>query len=143
MVIANCYTLIVRRKQDTHTDTVRLHETNLPCNLQRQHGQSPFSNRAHGAGSENQTDRLTSLAHSARGQTCFLFTSDWILLHRLQKCFTSSGLGYILASPVITQRCITRRFLFHLRSPAFCSSEVCFVSNMDQLQRREIDRIMA
>lgn len=26
--------------------------------------------------SENQTDALTSPAHSARGQTCFLFTSD-------------------------------------------------------------------
>ena len=51
-------------------------------------------------------------------------------------------LGLHTYIPVIIQRCITKRFLFHLCSPAFCFAELCLVWNVDQLQSRETDRVI-
>lgn len=69
------------RSKHGHAHTGWLLEPCLPCNIQLQH--------VHGPDLENQTVRLTSPVHSARGQTCFLFTSNEIHLHRLQKHSTS------------------------------------------------------
>lgn len=93
-------------------------------------GPSPSSNRAHGPDSKNQTDGLTSLAHSARGQTCFLFTSDEIHLRRSPKALHAVGSGYVLTYvPVIIQTCIEKEVALSFPlSPAFRFGEPCFVS---------------
>lgn len=90
------------------TDLLTHTHTHTTYNLQHQHVPSHFPIE-HMVRREKTKHRLTSPLHSARGQTCFLFTSDQIHLHGLQS--TQLWLGFHACIPVIIQTCIAKRSL--------------------------------